>query len=79
VSNLAKARPRNNNNNRNNENRITTGITIKIGLTIIGSHCCATMTPCHVGCLPPRKKCYRERQTDRHVGAHKVFFAHARA
>jgi hypothetical protein len=28
VSNLAKARPRNNNNNRNNENRITTGITI---------------------------------------------------
>jgi hypothetical protein len=36
---------------------IRTGITMTIGTIkiTIGSHCCATMTPSHAGCLPPRK------------------------
>jgi hypothetical protein len=66
VTNLAKARPRNNNNRnrndrKNNNKMINNGNTIKvtvtIGLTItVGSHCCAKMTPVHAGCLPPRRK-----------------------
>jgi hypothetical protein len=46
---------------------ITIGITILVTVTVgltTGFHCCATMTPGHAGCLPPRKKRQTGRQTD---------------
>jgi hypothetical protein len=56
VSNLAKARLRNNNNSRNNnDNRNNTRKTITRGLTItIDSNFCGTRIPHHAGFLPPK-------------------------